>query len=254
MARGPGYPFVNLEEAVELSRKMYSYTRRSAADANAVIQEAWNYSPASSSGKKILAALGYFGLLESESESGEGRKVRLSDRAYRILIDDPGSTERKQALRDAVLSPKAYLLCWKRWGREMPPSMRSNLIFSEGFIESTVDGFLADYRKSVEYAGLLENPSDSELPSDEPDATSSQFAVEATSVLGAGRSPSPIALEHQNQHYEHSGDERSDVFSLNEGTVRLSWPKALSEESFQDFSDWLDLMKRKIQRTVSRES
>ena len=251
MARGPAYPFVNLEEAVEFTRKMYVYTRRSPAEANCVVQEAWNYSPTSSGGKKVLAALGYFGLLESDSASGEGRKVRLTDRAYRILIDDANSAERRQALRDAALSPKSYLLCWTRWGKEMPLSMRSNLIFGEGFIESTVDNFLVDYKKSMEYAGLLEDASDPPSISDGVDLASQQHMPEA----GLAQASTPyvqVSPDHPVAPSEPSSGERSDVFSLNEGPVRLSWPKALSEESYQDLSDWLDLMKRKIQRTVSR--
>lgn len=246
MARGPAYPFVDLEQAVDFARRMYQYTRRSPAGANAVIEEAWHYSPTSSSSKKLLAALKYFGLIEDAS-NGEGRIIRLTDRAYRILVDDPNSSERRQALHEAALSPKAYLLCWTRWGAEMPPSMRSNLIFGEGFIESTVDGFIADYKKSIEYAGLLE------------DAMSDPDAEEAP-TREAQTSPAPIRSEPSTPGQVvpstsvpigAPGDHRTDVFSLAEGTVSLTWPKSISRDSFHDLSDWLDLLKRKIERTVA---
>lgn len=255
MARGPAYPFVNLQEAVDFAKKMYSYSRRSPADANSVIQEGWGYSPASSSGKKILAALGYFGLTESDSSSG-GRKVKLTERAYRILIDDVNSPERKQALRDAALSPKAYLLCWTRWGTDMPPSMRSTLIFNEGFVESTVDGFLADYKKTIEYAGLLDDSEMSASISEEPEPE----MVESQQVTDRQNVPAHPAVMPSSDRANPqiaanpSADDRSDVFSLDEGPVRLSWPKTLSSESFQDLSDWLELMKRKIQRSVTSQN
>jgi len=44
---------------------------------------------------------------------------------------------------------------------------------------------------------------------------------------------------------------RQDVFSLDEGTVRIEWPEPLSAESFEDLRDWLDILKRKIGRSVT---
>jgi hypothetical protein len=246
MARGPAYPYVDLEQAVDFARKMFQYTRRSPAEANAVIKEAWNYSPTSSSSGKLVAAMKYFGLIE-EPGGSEGRLIRLTDRAYRILVDDANSPERRQALHDAVLSPKAYLLCWTKWGAELPLSMRSNLIFGEGFIESTVDGFINDYKKSIEYAGLLNDHTSS--TGEEPAVREAPAAPTSTRIepeLPSTQVPF-VAASHN-----LSPDLRSDVFSLSEGTVSLSWPKNLSEESFQDLSDWLDLLKRKIERTVIR--
>ncbi|MDP8981612.1 MAG: hypothetical protein M3O35_13605 [Acidobacteriota bacterium] len=41
-----------------------------------------------------------------------------------------------------------------------------------------------------------------------------------------------------------------DVFSLTEGPVTIQWPTSLSPESFEDLSAWLDILKRKIGRSV----
>ena len=43
---------------------------------------------------------------------------------------------------------------------------------------------------------------------------------------------------------------REDIFSLAEGPVVIQWPAKLSSESFEDFSAWLELLKRKIGRSV----
>jgi len=244
MARGPAYPFVDLEHAVEFAEKAYQYSRRSPAQADAIIQDAWKYSPTSSGSRKTLAALKYFGLFE-EVGGTDGRLVRITDRAYRILVDDPNSAERRQALRDAALSPKAYLLCWNRWGAEMPPSMRSSLIFDEGFIESTVDNFISDYKTSIEYAGLLADTNETDEPEEESPAP-----------LPFSPTLNPLAMASRKQTALPPQEEviddlyRKDVFSLSEGTVTLSWPKQISAESFQDLSDWLGILKRKIERTV----
>ena len=44
--------------------------------------------------------------------------------------------------------------------------------------------------------------------------------------------------------------QRQDVFSLPEGPVTLTWPAGLSKESNEDLSSWLDIIKRKIGRSV----
>ena len=82
MGRGPSYPYVDLEEAVALARKVYGYAKRSAAPIGSVVAEAWGYSAKSSSGEKVLAALKYFGLVE-ESMSGEAKMLKITDRAYK---------------------------------------------------------------------------------------------------------------------------------------------------------------------------
>ena len=169
MARGPAYPYVHLEEAVRLSRQLYEFAKRGSANLTAVLKK-WGHSPTSSSAVKIIAALKYYGLIESVvSAAPEQEMIRISDRAFRILVDEQGSSERKKALRDAFLDPKSYKLCWDAWGPDMPESMRSTLIFTHGFNESTVDGFLANYRKSVKFSGLLETGSGNETRQREHD-------------------------------------------------------------------------------------
>ncbi len=48
------------------------------------------------------------------------------------------------------------------------------------------------------------------------------------------------------------GTPQSDTFTLPEGIVTIQWPATLSAESYQDLGDWLNLVKRKIGRSVSR--
>lgn len=43
---------------------------------------------------------------------------------------------------------------------------------------------------------------------------------------------------------------RQEVFSLTEGEVVLNWPSPLSPTSIQDLEDWLELVKRKISRSI----
>lgn len=156
MGRGPSYPYVDLEGAIALTRKMYDYAKRGAAPVESVVTEAFKFSPTSSSGDKVMAALRSFGLTEDAAENN-GKSVKLTNRAIRILLDDQDSAERQGEIRQAALSPKWYEYCWTKWGKEMPPAMRSNLLIEHGFVESTVDSFLSNYKKSIAFAGLLDD-------------------------------------------------------------------------------------------------
>lgn len=158
MGRGPSYPYVNLEDALNFSRKLYDYTKRGAAPVDSVIKDAWKYSPTSSSGQKVLAALKAFGLVEDAKVAGSAPALKLSQRAIHILLEEQDTPERREEIKKAALSPKWYEFCWKTWGKEMPPAMKSNLLIHHGFVDSTIDGFLRDYRKTVSFAGLLDDP------------------------------------------------------------------------------------------------
>jgi hypothetical protein len=156
MGRGPSYPYVGLEEAIGLTRKVYEYAKRGPAPVEALTTEAFKYSATSSSGIKVMAALKSFGLIEDASGTN-GKSVKLTQRAIRILLDDPESSERKEEIKNAAIEPKWYEYCWKKWGPEMPPAMKHHLLVEHGFVDSTVDGFLKDYRATVSFAGLLDD-------------------------------------------------------------------------------------------------
>lgn len=243
MARGPAYPYIDLGTAVNLARKTYEFTRRSSAPLDSVIKEAWGYSPTSSSGVKVFAAMKYYGLVDANDA---GESLRLSDRGYRIVVDDPESEEWRTAVREAALSPRWYRFCWEKWGPEMPPSMKRSLIFEHGFVETTVDGFLRDYKKTVEFAKL--ETVRTEETKDAADSASQKEKDEnesnAVDVAKGGNSSKRNSPSGANM--------RQEVFSLPEGTVAVEWPGNLSLDSYQDLSDWLDILKRKIGRAAKQ--
>lgn len=284
--RGPGYPFLDLPMAVEKAREMYSYAKRSEVDAAGLVKH-WGYTAKSSSGTKSVAALKYFGLIEERRVSNQ-RRLRLTDRAYRILVDHEESAERLQALKDAALAPRQYKYCWDTWGRDMPSddAMRSHLIFNRGFVESSAGPFLRDYKSSIQFAGLLDGPARKEDETKRDDGVKIgdyvqwesqgvwQFqeprrviALEADgyALVEGSQTGIPVAELAQVDPPEIKTPKpnvpkpavkrepgmKQDTFTLSEGDVVLTWPAAISEASFQDLQDWLELMRRKIQRAVS---
>jgi hypothetical protein len=269
MARGPAYPYINLEDAIELARKLYAYSKRSPANEVTVLKDAWDYSPTSSSAAKVVAAMSYFGLTEDVAGAQGKEKstsIRLTDRAYRILVDSLDSPERAKAVKDAFLSPKAYKLCWDKWGVEPPPSMKSTLLFEHGFIDSTVDQFITNYKKSLDFAQMK-----SDVPTNEsfikdlgeqngaPSAQPKPEVEVKSEVVGEYAPPKGGGGEANTQHRslpntvrEREKGMRQEVFTLTEGDVTISWPESISPESFEDFNDWVAILLRKVKRSVDK--
>jgi hypothetical protein len=46
---------------------------------------------------------------------------------------------------------------------------------------------------------------------------------------------------------------KQEVFAMNEGDVVITWPESISAESFEDFSDWMKILLRKVQRNVKKD-
>jgi hypothetical protein len=155
--RSPAYPALNLKSAIEKAYGFYRAEGRNAA-ALAVGLRHWGYSEKSGSGLKALAALKSFGLLEVTG-SGSSQRIKLSDLALRIVLDErEDSPERAKALAAAALQPKIHRKLWELWGTDLPShgNIRHHLIFEEKFNENFVDDFIKEYRSSIAYANLHE--------------------------------------------------------------------------------------------------
>lgn len=98
----------------------------------------------------IRKTLESFDLLE-----GDG-KVRLTDRALCLILDERLSPERSGLLKETALLPPPHTKLWERYGIN-PPSpreLRLKLILDDGFNENSVDGFIQNYLKTLDFAGL----------------------------------------------------------------------------------------------------
>ena len=152
--RSPGFPFINLGKAVERLTTMYDFAKRSQVKLEPLYKH-WELSPKSTNSKKTIAAMKYFGLIE-DSGRGDDRLVSVSQRGLRILLEHEGSERKAQEIKDAALSPAMYKYLWEKYADDMPhdDAIKSDLIFNTGFNESSVGGFLNDYKKTITYALL----------------------------------------------------------------------------------------------------
>lgn len=245
--RSPSFPSIDLKAAIERARNFYQHEKRSPANI-LVASKHWGYSPQSSGGKQVLAALIAFGLMEDKG-SGDQRQVKLTDLALRILLDErPDSAERYEALKRAAMMPKIHAELFAKWSDELPSNanLRHYLLIDKKFNENSVDDFIKELRSTAEFANIYASArGDFEAPG--PDS---------------GDSYGSDGHEHRNENSGYStvtpssrpapsgANMRQDTFSLDEGLVILQWPVQLSRESYEDLKDWMELQLRKIGRSV----
>jgi hypothetical protein len=104
-----------------------------------------------------LAALKKYGLIDElgDTKSG-GKSYRISALGKDLAVLPQASAEHAEALRKAALMPVIYEALWTRFGPELPADslIRAYLVRERNFNAHQVDGAIADFRATIEYAGL----------------------------------------------------------------------------------------------------
>src|SRR5262249_30704554 len=114
------------------------------------------YKEKSSGGLQTISALKQYGLLE-DAGSGAGRRVKLTDLAFKIFLDEvPGSPEKAAALQQAALRPKLFAEMFEKWGDDLPSdeTIRTFLKRDKSFNDEAVTGVISDYKDTLEYARI----------------------------------------------------------------------------------------------------
>jgi hypothetical protein len=250
--RSPSYPAMNLKSAIDRAQAFYMYEKRAEASVTVAVEH-WGYSPSSSGGKQVLAALIAYGLMEDRG-SADKRHVRLTDLAFQILLDErTDSAERDDALRKAALLPKIHTELFTHWPEELPSNsnLRHHLLVAKKFNDNAVDDFIKELRITADFAKIYAQrgiSTNSAQNSEDPPQGNVQepSAVEPVAKVTSDQIPTLSVLRPAGVNSQL----RQDTFSLDEGQVVLQWPTNLSEHSYEDMKDWLELQMRKIRRGV----
>lgn len=154
--RSPNYPSISLETAIQRARTLHAAEGRHETPADVALRH-WGYTnPMSSNAQSTLSALVKFGLLQSNGQ-GSARRVKLTDSALKIILDErQDSPERHALIRTAALMPGIYSELWAKWGASLPsdPNIRSYLLIDKHFNSSVLDDFLKDYKATIAFAHL----------------------------------------------------------------------------------------------------
>lgn len=152
-SRSPRSPSVSLEKALERARELLKehdrhWVRPQSAGA------AWGYSEKSSGWRTTLASLLMYGILQ-DTGSGNDRKVKLTEDAWRYLVDERPE-QRASIVKKLALSPKLMREIWGHWGSKPPgdAECRSQLRIERNFTDDGAQEFLGIYKANIAFAKL----------------------------------------------------------------------------------------------------
>jgi len=191
--RSPNFPAIDLEESLELASKIHAAEKLAYAPLLVIVTAHWGFGSKSSAWKLRTAALGAFGLLETQGE-GDARQAKITELATRILLDRaPNSPERAAALRAAALRPLMHQELQTKWPNQLASdaTMTAYLTMDRGFTEKGARSFLAQYRSTIAFAGLA-GPDSS--PSSEPNGDENSEAVQVGAPLASRQPPLPAGV------------------------------------------------------------
>lgn len=154
--RGPAYPFIPLEKAVERAEQMRDANLIRIAASPIAIYKVWGYGGDNGKSRQTMAALNHFGLLEYVGR-GDQRQVRLSGLSHRIVLDRvPDSLEKAAALREAALLPAIYAKLWNQYGAALPLDVVIDTFLTRdcGYGIEAAGNVLEGYKETFRFAGL----------------------------------------------------------------------------------------------------
>lgn len=232
-SRSPKFPSIGLAEALDLTSRLWQQARRSSVG-QAIVAQAWGHKSVSGPVKRKIGSLRQYGLLD-----GRGGDVQLTERAVTICAHPEDSAERIEAIRAAALTPELFRLVQESYRDAADNVLAAHLVTKLGFNPKAAEDFVAAFRQTFELVGAGQDESDEvTYPSNEnPQADDANVA------------PSVIVSRPQ-----VTSEFREDKFDMEEGSALLRWPGTLSHESYLEFADWLDLVKRKAERTSKKNS
>lgn len=303
--RGPNFPSMSLEKAVDLAHVLYEKEKRASVPVPVILGH-WGYkNPKSSTATMAIAALRSYGLVDYQG-GGTNKLAKLSTRALKIILNTP---ERAAELRDAALSPKIHRQLWERYKADGLPSdqtLKHHLILDLGFNDAAVDGFLARLRSTFSLAKLTEVDTISEKKGSAgggtPPAVGDRVQWTAQGVMQFTEPPRVTSLSDDGQFVFVEGTStglpigevtvveaatkgqkggvdvisqaeamlkgggglptpppvrpglKQDVFTTEAGQFVVQWPASMSADDFEDVKGWLEILTRKIARSVKPDS
>ena len=234
--RSKGYPFITLAEAIEKAKQLYESERFNFVPSDVVLRNCWNLSPLGSTGRRTIAALGHYGLIEDQGTK-EHRRVRLNGLARRIILDDrPNSKEREAALQEAALNPSLFREIWERLGPELPSdgTLTHELKMNHGFNPDFVGLFIETFRATVEFANLSESNFLSEEDNDITDDRREPDREDEPDSLDSER-PKPIP----SSNVPNRTDFDLPIY-LSTGQATLRMPVPMTSDDFEQLKTALE--------------
>lgn len=238
--RSPNFPFIGFATALGRAREFYDKERRGSAAVSVVAQH-WRYSQKSSGLTQTIAALKSYGLMDDEGR-GDARRLRLTERAIRILLDTRlDSPERKEAIRQAALSPSLCFSIFDKFQNDLPSdaNLEHFLLFDLKFNPDSVKAVIKILKENNEFIAGIE----SNVVSEPGEPIGDKIMIP---VVGASASIStPLAQAVTSQV---TATER---IIGPDGEIVLQWGGTPTWESYDFLEDYIKLRKKVLRQRDS---
>ena len=149
--RSPNYPAIGLRGAVGKIEALYKADGLAASPKDAALKH-MGYEKFHSEAARTLSALKSFGLIEETAD-----RLKLTQRGIEIVARSQGDPIREKAIKEAAVDPEIYQLImdyYRPTGFPSDASLKSDLITVRKFNPTAVDGFMQDFKDTLEFAGL----------------------------------------------------------------------------------------------------
>lgn len=233
--RSPNYPNYSLKECMAFLEKLYAKYGTSEVHVDDAIKQ-MGHSPTSSTAGRVLASMFSFGLLESRGAK-DSKFVRLSRLAQEILLDEDGSPERLNVLKQAALNDDSMQEIWNKWGANIPheDSIKKSLQLEMNYSPEGAKRFASVIAETYDFAQLSNASSDDE----EAEATEEQ-----TSTKKQGENIGPEKASMRKANLLLQGENREIIFYA---------PADLTDVEFELIFKWLELQKYGLVSPVKKE-
>lgn len=240
--RSPAHPIVGLDEAVEMASRLYRADRDHPVDRE-VAAKNLGYAGLTGRSMGILSTLRQYGLIDVEEDG----QIAVSKLAVEALF--PESEEEKlSTLRLAAVKPKVFSEVLQRYSGDMPSEANlTSFLVREGYFESAAATVVKTFRSTYEFARLDE---DQEKAPCQDGVTEDPLSREGKNPDGP-KLESSLSTQVDQERGQGTTAVRQDVFTTDEGDIAVTWPTALSEETYQDIEDWIEILLRKMKRASS---
>lgn len=240
--RSPNYPAFSLREATEKIKAAYKDVQKHETDKEALVK-IFGYSGLNGKSLRLLGTLASFGLFEGRKE------LSITQDGESIAVDHAGSKERMEAIEKVALTPQVFSEIIAKYGDTKPSAtVLVPYLVKKGFSESAADSVVRTFHDTLEFVNEEKkayNEATGQGAGDSDDGEDSED-TENKDDIGNGKETKQkriISVKGMNQ----------DIFTLEEGDVTLQWPKHMSNESYNDFKSWVDLILRKAKRSITTE-
>lgn len=173
--RSPNYPFISLKKAIERIEMLYKLHYRTLVP-DEVACNAMGYSIKSSTARKLVPALSYYGLINIEGK--KEKKISLSDLGFTI-IKSPDPSEKELLIKRAALNPKIFKKIYEDHSERLPADrlLEYELEKTYKFSPKAIPNFMDVFKETFTFAKIYESgiiEEEDEKKEEEPDNISNK--------------------------------------------------------------------------------